>query len=112
MRRHCQHCQQMYVAERRKRKYCSRQCAADARPRESFQASGRKGMAIRYPNRIAEMRERYQTLSAGMTPWQAFQAGAKWQRRREYNRIYRVGYAAGWEGCAKAVGWRQIRREA
>lgn len=106
MRRKCERCHQMFNAERSKRRFCSRLCSARSRPRIFYQTIGKRGMQIRYPDRLEEMRTRYQRVSEGLDPWQAFRAGASWQRKRGYNRAFRVGYAAGWEACTKELDRR------
>lgn len=103
----CQHCQTTFEARRSKVKFCSLQCSADSRPTSTYQQWGRKGGFNRAEKEKARIIEKYKALTIGMAPWQAFREGARWQLLRLINgykmRVYRKGYAAGWEACAAAM---------
>lgn len=108
MRRRCQHCAQMFNAVKAIRKYCSRRCCAAARPKSSFQAAGRKGAEARKEPRLRALIAKYQPLAEQCpTKWDAFKAGAYWQRRRMTStadsRARRAGYAEGYKDGSNAA---------
>lgn len=110
MRRHrCQQCQQMFTGKAG-RKYCSMRCSAKSRPPGFHQQIGHKGGVIRAEHLRPGVSAKYRELSQGLTPWDAFRAGARWQRRRmtstAYARGLRKGYADGLED-----GWDQAKRQ-
>ena len=64
---------------------------------------GRKGGATSGDTKKRAAVARVEHLAAGLTPAQAFLAGARWQTKRLVNGIARrkfiEGYDAGWDAC-------------
>lgn len=101
----CEHCRVLFMPDRPYRRFCSRQCAADARPRAARVAAGRKG---------GEAKVRGVTdwgAIAALSPIDAFKKGRSVKKAWLGNRMqeaYRAGYSAGYE-----AGYDQsVRRSA
>lgn len=109
----CAYCQRPFIPHDPQRRYCSRQCAADARGSAFYAEMGRKGGRHRAEKLRPGQIEKLKALAAGLEPWEAFKAGAQWQCKRtnstSYARGHRSGYAKGWDDCAAAMG-RRIKR--
>jgi hypothetical protein len=115
MRKHCAHCQQMFNAERRTRRFCSKRCSAQSRPSDFYRGIGLKAAETRYPDRYTAMRNAFERWAKDLDPWRAFQVGAIWQKKRSsvtgYSRARRAGYAEGYLAGIQAER-RQARYEA
>lgn len=90
----CGSCGALFRPDRPARRFCSRQCAADARPRASRVAAGRKGgLAKRKtPTDWAAI--------ATLSPVEAFKLGRSVRKAWIGNRMqraYRMGYSRGYE---------------
>jgi hypothetical protein len=86
-----------------RKKFCDRTCATAARDKAARQEMGRKGGRTRGANAWPSIAARFMALAGTMAPWEAFRAGAIWQRKRmadrrraELAQAERLGYARGW----------------
>lgn len=90
----CEHCRVLFRPDRPFRRYCSRLCAAAARPRAARVEAGRKG---------GKSKTRGVTdwvAIAALSPVEAFKAGRSVKKAWLGNRMqeaYRAGYSAGYE---------------
>jgi len=90
----CAYCGVIFRPARPERKFCSRACAAKARPRASRVAAGRKGglAKVKTPTDWAAI--------ANLSPVEAFKLGRAVRKAWIGNRVqeaYRKGYSAGYE---------------
>lgn len=103
----CKQCQTLFQPKLSKQQFCSLQCSADSRPHVKYQAMGQKGGTQRAKAEQARKVKELKALTEGMTPWEAFKEGAKWQLRRMNDafgkRMYRKGYADGWDACTREL---------
>lgn len=126
----CAHCRQPFRPTLSTRQFCGRKCSAQSRGRENYQAMGRKGGIARGEKHLVTVLATYKQMVAGLEPWEAFKAGAKWQRRRtqdqrttqitllkrmraelaaQVEHARREAYAQGW---SHAIGETSQRRSA
>lgn len=103
----CSWCRHSFTCRKPKRQFCSRKCSADSRSRDFYKGIGRKGGTVKAERLRPQIIAKCKELAKGLEPWAAFKAGALWQERRSnyttYSRGVRMGYAKGWEACAKAM---------
>ena len=88
------------------RRFCSRQCAADMRPRQSRVLAGRKGGTASGIKRRASSSDRIRQRVADLTPMQAFLLGRQYGTADMGNRITtakREGFADGYEAGIQAM---------
>lgn len=106
-RKRCQHCQQMFIAERKRRTYCTRRCSTQARKQASpdfYREMGRKGGTRSGATRSRTLEARLRKLlgeSASLSD--AYRLAKQNTRRSLYGNGWRAGYRAGW---AEALGER------
>lgn len=103
----CKQCQTLFQPRLSKQQFCSLQCSADSRPHAKYRAMGQAGGTQRAKAEQQRKRDQLKALSEGLTPWEAFKAGAKWQIKRLQDaygkRMYRKGYSDGWDACTHAM---------
>lgn len=99
----CPQCQTPYAPRLSKQRFCSLQCSADSRSKAFYQRMGKTGGDRRAKAEQARKVVELKALAEGLSPWEAFRAGAKWQLKRMNDaygkRMYRKGYSDGWDAC-------------
>lgn len=93
-----------------RQRYCSRQCAADCRPRASRVAAGKKGGTNSGIKRRGESKEAIQRRLEGLTVVEAFLLGRKYRkadvanaRRSDYRDGFSSGYEQGYDAAMKEL---------
>lgn len=109
-------CRRFFKPARRTRRYCSRQCSADCRPRIVRVLAGRKGGRNSGAARRKESLAFIERATQGMTNTEAFLLGRKYGKADNGNRATsarREGYAEGFEaGYQAALRRPECRRPA
>ncbi|MDP3717123.1 MAG: hypothetical protein Q8T13_05055 [Acidobacteriota bacterium] len=99
-------CRQFFRPERPTRRFCSRQCSADVRPRQVRVLAGRKGGTSSGIRRRAISSDRIRQRVATLTPMQAFLLGRQYGKADIGNRVTtakREGFADGYEAAIQAM---------
>lgn len=106
-------CRKFFRPDRPTRRFCSRQCSADVRPRSARVAWGRKGGTNSGVARRVMSVETIRQRTAGMTALEAFLLGRKYGKADRGNRVttarregYSEGYTHGYEAATKDFRWR------
>ncbi len=110
----CAHCGEWFRPKQRPEtaQFCGRTCAANARPRASRVAAGRKGglAKVKTPTDYAAI--------GTLSPVEAFRLGRAVRKAWLGNRMQearREGFAAGYEAACEAcaaLGWKTAERRA
>lgn len=104
----CRICGQPYRSCRATQVYCSTSCAAKARTHAFYRRIGAKGGQTSVSRRQQRVRARLADDVAGLSPIEAFLAGARWQTKRLISglakRKLKEGWTRGWEAAIDHFG--------
>lgn len=108
-------CLKFFRPERPTRRFCSRQCSADVRPRSSRVSAGRKGGTASGAKRRGVSVETIRARVAGLTTLEAFLMGRRYGKADMGNQrtsARREGYSNGFEEGYDAAMKELTRRSA